>query len=127
MQNIHEKLRIALLEIERLKLENDQLRDLLKDLAPEVTLTPGHTIKPLEDKDAAKLDEERIEEVEVEVEVEAAGVHQLSSVSEKIRLFRSLFRGREDVSQSDGTANKENRVIHRLVAMSGQQSVINRK
>ena len=89
LSEIQEKLRLALLEIDRLKYENDQLKYQLEKFAPEKIILPGvtHKIQPSEGVDI----------VEKDLKDEGKGVHRLSSVEEKIGLFWSYFRGRDDV------------------------------
>lgn len=82
MNSIEHKLQLALLEIERLKQENENLR---KELSKyQTTSSIAETVDD-GTKDAV-LDDNTIN-----------SVHNYSSPSEKIGLFRSLFKGRKDV------------------------------
>ncbi|WP_170180938.1 hypothetical protein, partial [Paenibacillus macerans] len=78
MNSIEHKLQLALLEIERLKQENENLR---KELSKyQTTSSIAETVDD-GTKDAV-LDDNTIN-----------SVHNYSSPSEKIGLFRSLFKG----------------------------------
>lgn len=80
--NIEHKLQLALLEIERLKQENENLR---KELSKYQTNSLIAETVAAGTKDAV-VDDNTI-----------YLVHNYSSPSEKVGLFRSLFKGREDV------------------------------
>lgn len=85
MDSIKQKYEAALLEIEELKKEIHILRSQINKLSvPHIESINVN----LEDKTIIETNEP----------VEAAGtVHQYSKVEEKLSLFRSFFRGREDV------------------------------
>jgi superfamily II DNA or RNA helicase len=88
MNDLARKLELALKEIERLNQENHQLKqklaDITKDDSEDVNFSLPHV---------AIVMNEPI----VKIELEKGNVHNYSTPSEKIALFRSLFRGREDV------------------------------
>jgi superfamily II DNA or RNA helicase len=73
MDNIKQKYEAALLEIESLRLENHELKLQLKNLSSEM------------------------EPVQPTAQADLPTVHQYSTVSDKLALYRSYFRGREDV------------------------------
>ncbi|MEW9701967.1 DEAD/DEAH box helicase family protein [Paenibacillus sp. SI8] len=76
MTDLERKFELALKEIERLKQENEQLKQKLA----------GNSKDHLD-----------ITEPVIKIEPEKGTVHNYSTPSEKIALFRNLFRGREDV------------------------------
>ncbi len=88
MDNLQEQLQLALLEIERLKRANEELRTQLKITTPDVApnnLNPTvHLQKP--DQTDTVLEQ-----------LGREGIRHLSPVEEKLALYRSYFRGREDV------------------------------
>jgi superfamily II DNA or RNA helicase len=86
MTSLERKLELALSEIERLKHENLQLRQSLFELTKEES-----AIAPV------SLPVNVIHETAINFEVEKGTIHNYSSPKEKIAVFRSLFRGREDV------------------------------
>lgn len=89
MNVIENKLQQALLEIKRLKRENEQLRSELSQYknvtAPAEAPSAPLPISTVSDNNGPPL------------EHEVDSVHNYSSPHEKISLFRSLFKGREDV------------------------------
>ncbi|OAS13321.1 TOTE conflict system archaeo-eukaryotic primase domain-containing protein [Paenibacillus oryzisoli] len=86
MSDLAKQLEIALKEIERLLRENQLLKQMLEELSPsEVS-----TYKPT----PSQISEELIPKY---LPPSPGSVHNYSTPSEKIALFRSLFRGREDV------------------------------
>lgn len=86
MSDLAKKLENALKEIERLFQENQLLKQKLEDLSlPDVS-----TYKPT----PSQISQELIPEF---IPPSPGSVHNYSTPSEKITLFRSLFRGREDV------------------------------
>lgn len=91
MIDIKQQLAQALLEIERLKMENTTLRMKL-DIFTQVD-------SPLKTKE--NTTEQKICEVNTRMATNSQDdeitIHQYSTPLEKITLFRSLFRGREDV------------------------------
>lgn len=88
MDSLQEQLRLALLENERLRIENEELRARLSIKEPDATA---------EHKSSDALSQQP-KQPEVHVKLsKPEGVHHYSSVDEKIALFRSYFRGREDV------------------------------
>ena len=82
LSEIQEKLRLALLEIDRLKYENDQLKYQLEKFAPEKIILPCviHKMQPSEGVDI----------VEEDLKDEGKGVNRLSSVREN-RIILELF------------------------------------
>ncbi|NOU99396.1 TOTE conflict system archaeo-eukaryotic primase domain-containing protein [Paenibacillus planticolens] len=86
MTSLERKLDLALKEIEQLKQENLQLRQRLFDMTKENSAL-------------ASVDPpvEVINEAVIKFEAEKGSIHNYSSPKEKIEVFRSLFRGREDV------------------------------
>lgn len=86
MTSLERKLELALNEIERLKHENLQLRQSLFELTKE-----DSEVAP------ASSSVEIVYETAVKFETEKGVIHNYSSPKDKIAVFRSLFRGREDV------------------------------
>ncbi|WP_214626404.1 TOTE conflict system archaeo-eukaryotic primase domain-containing protein [Paenibacillus agaridevorans] len=85
MDDIHEKYKAALKEINRLLQENERLKNQLERVAS------FESVKLSDSSNHAK-------EGDSGTEYESpATVHQLSSVSEKLAIYRNYFRGREDV------------------------------
>ncbi|SEC44196.1 DEAD/DEAH box helicase [Paenibacillus sp. GP183] len=82
MNDFENKLQHALLEIQRLSQENEHLKRELSKSLPAVAVDSPQSIVDC----SSKLQELKVE-----------SVHNFSSPPEKIALFRSLFRGREDV------------------------------
>lgn len=86
MNNIERKLQLALLEIERLKRENEALkRELSSYQSSSLLAEEAHSPQAVPENEESPLPDG----------VDA--IHQYSSPGEKIALFRSLFKGREDV------------------------------
>ncbi len=84
MEDIKQKYEAALFEIEKLKREIHRLRFQIKELSPELEpsdVNPG---------DSSSFDTASVQE-------QSSTVHQYSKVEEKLSLYRSYFRGREDV------------------------------
>lgn len=86
MTSLERKLELALSEIERLKQENLQMRQSLFDMTKE-----NSALAP------ASLHMEVINETVTKFEAERGAIHNYSSPKDKVAVFRSLFRGREDV------------------------------
>lgn len=88
MDNLQEQLQIARLEIERLKRENEELRSQLNKTIPDA---PAHNLN--QTVQLQQLDQTDT----VTEQLGREGVHKLSPVEAKLALYRSYFRGREDV------------------------------
>ncbi|MBE1446130.1 TOTE conflict system archaeo-eukaryotic primase domain-containing protein [Paenibacillus sp. OAS669] len=91
MKDLEKRLEIALKEIERLNQENSQLKQRLADIlnnGPDLIDISHPPI--LNDALMAK-------DTFTRIEYEKGTIYNYSTPSEKIALFRSLFRGREDV------------------------------
>ncbi|BBH22429.1 helicase [Paenibacillus baekrokdamisoli] len=91
MKDLEKRLVLALKEIERLNQENHQLKQKFADITKDDSETIGFSRSPIAN-DAVVINE-RI----AKKEPEKGNVHIYSTPSEKIALFRNLFRGREDV------------------------------
>lgn len=85
MDNLRQKYEDALLEIESLKREIDSLKLQIKRMSSVA-----------EPPDAEELEQTRRQVPDMAKEA-SASVHQYSKVEEKLALYRSYFRGREDV------------------------------
>ncbi len=88
MDNLHEQLRLARLEIEQLKRENEELRCQLKAMIPKKISEDISQTVHINQTDQMNDSYEQLE---------PKGVHRFSPAEDKIELFRSYFRGREDV------------------------------
>ena len=75
-------------EIERLRKENEDLKEKLRELEPSVPVTPPSSQDP---------EQLSIPSSDFQIENSKPAITNHSSIQEKIALFRSLFRGREDV------------------------------
>ncbi|WP_088830505.1 TOTE conflict system archaeo-eukaryotic primase domain-containing protein [Paenibacillus tyrfis] len=95
MEELEHKLALALQEIERLRLENQQLKQRLQLLTTEdqlQSLSSTNSIPEFSPSEVVQKPEP------VRPPKTAKGsVHNYSTPDEKIALFRSLFRGREEV------------------------------
>ncbi|MBP1991765.1 TOTE conflict system archaeo-eukaryotic primase domain-containing protein [Paenibacillus eucommiae] len=86
MNNIKEQLRQAMIEIERLKRENEDLKSKLNLISTEIVTVDHRTLDINRDKTVATIRHSKTE-----------GIHQFSTVEDKLELYRSCFRGREEV------------------------------
>jgi hypothetical protein len=91
MKDLERKLELALKEIESLIQENYQLKQKLADITKDDSEITSFKSLPISN-DAVVIIESFAKE-----EPEKGAVHNYSTPSEKIALFRNLFRGREDV------------------------------
>jgi hypothetical protein len=91
MKGLESKLELALKEIERLNQVNHQLKQKLADITNDDSEITGLSRPPIS-KDAVVKSEPIVKK-----ELEKGVVHNYSTPSEKIALFRNLFRGRDDV------------------------------
>ncbi|WP_334074098.1 TOTE conflict system archaeo-eukaryotic primase domain-containing protein [Paenibacillus sp. A14] len=82
MNSIEHKFHLALLEIKRLKQENEKLRRELSQYQPTSSITENANTE----NKGSVLDD-----------ITISSVHNYSSPADKVELFRSLFKGREDV------------------------------
>nr|WP_207671298.1 hypothetical protein [Paenibacillus cymbidii] len=93
MDNMRQKYEAALLEIESLKREVASLQLQIKLMSP---ITEPATAEAVEQSRVQIRDEGQVRHEE-QTQEPAASVHQYSKVEDKLALFRSYFRGREDV------------------------------
>lgn len=91
MKDLERKLELALKEIKRLNEENQQLKQKLAALTKENSESTS-SICPSSSNETLLITEHV-----AKIEHERGTVHNYSTPSEKIALFRTLFRGREDV------------------------------
>jgi superfamily II DNA or RNA helicase len=91
MKDIERKLELALKEIERLNRENRQMKQRLDDITIDDSELADFSRSPVSN------DAFMIKNPIAKLEHEKSTVHNYSTPSEKIALFRNLFRGREDV------------------------------
>lgn len=94
MKELENKLALALQEIERLRLENQQLKQRLQLRGTEElqNLSITNTLPQF----SPSVVVQKPEPVR-SLKTAKGSVHNYSTPDEKIALFRSLFRGREDV------------------------------
>ncbi|WP_019914308.1 TOTE conflict system archaeo-eukaryotic primase domain-containing protein [Paenibacillus sp. HW567] len=88
MDNMEDKYNAALAQIEELKLEVTRLRSLLGLLDDDNTISTNEQITPCSTSTAKESKETTVGETIV---------HQYSTVEDKLTLYKSYFRGREDV------------------------------
>jgi len=93
MDNMRQKYEAALLEIESLKREVAALKLQIKLMSKAAEPAKAEVLE----QSRAQVREERQIYNEVQTQEPAASVHQYSKVEDKLALFRSYFRGREDV------------------------------
>ncbi|WP_208629808.1 TOTE conflict system archaeo-eukaryotic primase domain-containing protein [Paenibacillus ferrarius] len=91
MKDLELELELALKEIERLNHENHQLKQRVAELIKDDSMFTDYSLLNV------STDAELINETKLQLEVQKRNVHNYSAPSEKIALFRNLFRGREDV------------------------------
>jgi hypothetical protein len=105
-----EKYNILLEEKKRLSEENSQLKALLGPAKLSPSPKTGHQI--IKNECADELAEKYC----------FSSVDSKSDTVSKIRLFMSLFKGREDVTRSDGkTKAKAHRDTHLFAAINGKK------
>lgn len=92
MKNLERKLELALKEIERLNQENHQLKKKIADMTNDDSDRTGFR-RHFSDSSSDAFKNDPI----AKTEPEKGNIHNYSTPIEKITLFRSLFRGREDV------------------------------
>ncbi|REE90631.1 hypothetical protein A8990_106136 [Paenibacillus taihuensis] len=91
MKDLEIKLEMALREVERLSLENRQLKQQIEEMSKDNSgLINASQISIYTDTSVVKVPEANIEPIK-------GSVHNYSTPMEKIQLFRSLFRGRDDL------------------------------
>lgn len=90
MKDLEKQLEIAVIEIERLKHENSQLKQRLADISNNNPDLIDISQPP------ASNDSLMIKDPNTKVKYVKGTIHNYSNPSEKIALFRSIFRGRED-------------------------------
>ncbi|MFC5471566.1 DEAD/DEAH box helicase family protein [Cohnella suwonensis] len=96
MDNIQQKYEAALVEIEALKQEQIRLKREVKSLSNQLAMLSLESDVNLAQQEQDDLTDRR-DHLDTTEKKEPAIVHQFSKVEDKLALYQSYFRGREDV------------------------------